>query len=141
MRTFMLLIPLLIPAPTGIGRGERIRTSDILLPKQARYRAALRPVSSATFGLRHVGRNSRVLATLVQGRRASPEPGAIIACEAQIPGHFPPPMRRNARRAIRVPEAPMSNATTPLVDPLYGYFLANSLREAPILRRLREETA
>jgi len=25
------------------GRGERIRTSDILLPKQARYRAALRP--------------------------------------------------------------------------------------------------
>jgi hypothetical protein len=26
-----------------IGRGERIRTSDILLPKQARYRAALRP--------------------------------------------------------------------------------------------------
>ncbi len=35
----------------------------------------------------------------------------------------------------------MSNATTPLVDPLYGYFLANSLREAPILRRLREDTA
>ena len=25
------------------GRGERIRTSDILLPKQARYQAALRP--------------------------------------------------------------------------------------------------
>jgi hypothetical protein len=25
------------------GRGERIRTSDLLLPKQARYRAALRP--------------------------------------------------------------------------------------------------
>ena len=25
------------------GRGERIRTSDILLPKQARYRAALHP--------------------------------------------------------------------------------------------------
>ena len=25
------------------GRGERIRTSDILLPKQARYRAAPRP--------------------------------------------------------------------------------------------------
>src|SRR5579862_3728135 len=27
----------------GFGRGERIRTSDILLPKQARYRAALHP--------------------------------------------------------------------------------------------------
>ena len=26
-----------------IGRGERIRTSDILLPKQARYRTALHP--------------------------------------------------------------------------------------------------
>ncbi len=25
------------------GRGERIRTSGLLLPKQARYRAALRP--------------------------------------------------------------------------------------------------
>jgi hypothetical protein len=28
---------------TENGRGERIRTSDILLPKQARYQAALRP--------------------------------------------------------------------------------------------------
>jgi hypothetical protein len=27
------------------GRGERIRTSDILLPKQARYQAALRPAN------------------------------------------------------------------------------------------------
>ena len=35
----------------------------------------------------------------------------------------------------------MSNATTPLIEPLYDYFLANSLREAPILRRLREDTA
>ena len=25
------------------GRGERIRTSDLLLPKQSRYQAALRP--------------------------------------------------------------------------------------------------
>ena len=29
--------------PVTSGRGERIRTSDILLPKQARYRAALHP--------------------------------------------------------------------------------------------------
>ena len=28
------------------GRGERIRTSDILLPKQARYRAAPHPAVS-----------------------------------------------------------------------------------------------
>ena len=31
------------------GRGERIRTSDILLPKQARYRAALRPEKAAFY--------------------------------------------------------------------------------------------
>ena len=30
------------------GRGERIRTSDILLPKQARYQAALRPAKHKT---------------------------------------------------------------------------------------------
>ena len=30
------------------GRGEGIRTPDILLPKQARYRTALRPASSAS---------------------------------------------------------------------------------------------
>ena len=29
------------------GRGEGIRTPDILLPKQARYRTALHPASSA----------------------------------------------------------------------------------------------
>ena len=29
------------------GRGERIRTSDILLPKQARYRTALHPEQGA----------------------------------------------------------------------------------------------
>ena len=31
-----------------VGRGDRIRTCDILLPKQARYRAALRPDSRIT---------------------------------------------------------------------------------------------
>ena len=35
----------------------------------------------------------------------------------------------------------MSNRTTLLVDPLYDYFLANSLREPEVLRRLRAETA
>ena len=29
-----------------MSRGERIRTSDILLPKQARYRTALRPAAT-----------------------------------------------------------------------------------------------
>jgi hypothetical protein len=33
-------------ARTYVGRGERIRTSGILLPKQARYQAALRPEKS-----------------------------------------------------------------------------------------------
>ena len=28
-----------------VSRGERIRTSDILVPNQARYQTALRPVS------------------------------------------------------------------------------------------------
>jgi len=35
----------------------------------------------------------------------------------------------------------MSNRTTLLVEPLYGYFLANSLREPEVLARLRAETA
>jgi len=35
----------------------------------------------------------------------------------------------------------MSNQTTLLVEPLYGYFLANSLREPEVLARLRAETA
>ena len=35
----------------------------------------------------------------------------------------------------------MSNRTTPLIDPLYEYLLAHGLREHPVLRRLREETA
>jgi predicted O-methyltransferase YrrM len=35
----------------------------------------------------------------------------------------------------------MSNRTTPLTEPLYEYLLAHGLREHPVLRRLREETA
>jgi caffeoyl-CoA O-methyltransferase len=35
----------------------------------------------------------------------------------------------------------MSNRTTLLVEPLYDYFLANSLREPEVLARLRAETA
>ncbi len=35
----------------------------------------------------------------------------------------------------------MSNRTTPLTDALYDYLLSVSLRESPLLRRLREETA
>ena len=43
-----VLYPVELRAPadsrhTHIGRGERIRTSDILVPNQARYRAALHP--------------------------------------------------------------------------------------------------
>ena len=34
------------------GRGERIRTSDPLLPKQVRYQAAPRPVAATTLLLR-----------------------------------------------------------------------------------------
>jgi hypothetical protein len=34
----------------SIGRGDRIRTCDILLPKQARYRAALLPDPSEPAG-------------------------------------------------------------------------------------------
>jgi hypothetical protein len=37
------------------GRGERIRTSDILLPKQARYQAALRPVATSLHDARPAG--------------------------------------------------------------------------------------
>ena len=34
--------------PAESGRGDRIRTCDILLPKQARYQTALRPDSVKT---------------------------------------------------------------------------------------------
>src|SRR5687768_3491211 len=47
------------------GRGERIRTSDILLPKQARYQAASRP-------------GSRVL--------CPPSPWAVNLTERENPG-------------------------------------------------------
>ena len=39
------------PALVNFGRGERIRTSDFLLPKQARYQTAPRPVKPAIIGL------------------------------------------------------------------------------------------
>ena len=32
-----------MPLLTDVGRGDWIRTSDLLLPKQVRYQAALRP--------------------------------------------------------------------------------------------------
>ena len=35
--------------PSVIGRGERIRTSDFLLPKQARYQTAPRPVETSNY--------------------------------------------------------------------------------------------
>ena len=41
----LLLYPTELQARSG--RGERIRTSDFLLPKQTRYRAAPRPVRTA----------------------------------------------------------------------------------------------
>ena len=44
-----------------IGRGERIRTSGILLPKQARYQAALRPGCLAT-GVAEPGHTNRPVA-------------------------------------------------------------------------------
>ena len=38
-----------VPEIQPPGRGERIRTFDILLPKQARYRAALHPEERAFY--------------------------------------------------------------------------------------------
>ena len=47
LRRLLLYPPELLPQRDllSVCRGERIRTSDILLPKQARYQAALRPGS------------------------------------------------------------------------------------------------
>ena len=46
------------------GRGERIRTSDILLPKQARYRAALHP-EGADYAIRARAPGNSILTWLV----------------------------------------------------------------------------
>ncbi len=37
------------------GRGERIRTSDLLVPNQLRYQAALRPVPRVVWGFQPFG--------------------------------------------------------------------------------------
>jgi integrase len=57
-----------------LGRGERIRTSDILLPKQARYQAAPRPV----FSVRRVYTTRGPLAQvdIVRQPRLEPDAGA-----------------------------------------------------------------
>jgi hypothetical protein len=43
-------------------RGERIRTSDFFLPKEARYQAALHPDAVKN---KSIGRNARSLADLI----------------------------------------------------------------------------
>jgi len=44
-------------------------------------------------------------------------------------------------RGSRATASAMSNRTLNLTESLYDYLLANSLREPPLLARLREETA
>jgi hypothetical protein len=51
----------------GSGRGERIRTSDILLPKQTRYQAAPRPEILVSRSLAHLSRTSRTAVASAEG--------------------------------------------------------------------------
>ena len=56
-RVLITIIPLLNRALKALfsnGRGERIRTSGLLLPKQARYQAALRPDTGKVTGYNEV---------------------------------------------------------------------------------------
>src|ERR1700687_4794426 len=57
-----------------IFRGERIRTSDTLLPKQVRYQAALRPGKMRAF-LNHLRARSKEGSTLI---RVPPEHRGVI---------------------------------------------------------------
>ena len=49
----------LVTAPPKPGRGGEIRTPDILLPKQARYQAALHPGGAGLYALSGVPVNAR----------------------------------------------------------------------------------
>ena len=48
----------LVTAPPEPGRGGEIRTPDILLPKQARYQAALHPGGAGLYALTPVAVNA-----------------------------------------------------------------------------------
>jgi predicted O-methyltransferase YrrM len=74
----------------------------------------------------------------------------MLAFERTEPGPINPAARRNpapARRPTRsdllysIVATPMSNKTLGLSDALYDYLLSVSVREPPLLQRLREETA
>ena len=67
--------------PARRGRGERIRTSDILLPKQARYRTALRPGAGGAAGCTCSGRSGATAGQANRrGRgRGGPDRGAAAA--------------------------------------------------------------
>ena len=73
------------------GRGERIRTSDILLPKQARYRAALRPDKTVNYrglgGQKQTGLEMRctpLRCTAIDDRADQGDANAFRAALAQL---------------------------------------------------------
>src|SRR5438034_7520118 len=84
--------PLAAPAREA-GRGERIRTSDILLPKQALYQAEPRPVASGAAGFSG-------LTGSLQCRATGPRKlEARLSRDAGRAGCAAPGRRRATRRA------------------------------------------
>src|SRR6266849_318632 len=89
-------VRILLGAPIRCGsRGERIRTSDLLRPRQARYQAALRPAKRGpeVLDFRPV-RNTNARASLPRApTRAAAGAGAAVARARGGSGGSSPPVR------------------------------------------------
>src|SRR6266404_6125878 len=66
--------------PAAVSRGERIRTSDLLRPRQARYQAALRPAEKRRGSTRFPGLDQ---AFHTAPPRASRSSGGLRFCSAR----------------------------------------------------------
>lgn len=95
------------------GRGERIRTSDILVPNQARYQAALHPGSPDYAAPGGFAANRRAAPGLDNGRsynslglhqffqvvlRCRTPSVRVYSCAAAVNGWEQRPLRRGGRR-------------------------------------------
>src|SRR5580658_5795966 len=113
------------PLALSDGRGERIRTSGIQLPKLALYQAELRPERPPTERWRFYP----LMPESASVARKWPAPSSLSAASSAGSG---PSLQRTL---------PMTKRSIGLSAKLHDYILSVSLREPEILRQLREETA